>query len=138
MNKTLKVIKPCIGMEVGDVFEFNEENDSYTYRTSQKYNSSDENEDVSASFESIISISPSFAEKLVKDGILAKESNKKNSDTSFVNVFDEIDKLIESYENALRHIDEDYKHAPECLKIEKTTVLKNLIKVLTHLKNLKK
>lgn len=48
----------------------------------------------------------------------------------FVNIFDEIDSLIEKYEK-------DYENANP-FDITKKTALVNMIKVLTHLKNLKK
>ena len=56
----------------------------------------------------------------------------------FVNVFDEINGLIEKYEYDLANVDEELKNEPECVRLEKTTVLTNLLKVLNYLKDLKK
>ena len=74
---------------------------------------------------------------MVKNGILEDPfATKTNS--SFVNVFDEIDDMLIKYNADLHNIDKDMKGQPECLKVEKPTVLSNLIKVLTHLKGLRK
>ena len=71
---------------------------------------------------------------MIKAGIL---ENAK-TDKSFVNVFDEIDNMINTYSTELKNIDKDMANSPECLKVEKTTVLQNLIKTLDHLKTLRK
>ena len=47
-----------------------------------------------------------------------------------------IDTLAEFKE--LKNIDKDMKDQPTCLKVEKTTVLNNMIKLLNHLKGLKR
>lgn len=54
----------------------------------------------------------------------------------FINVFDEIDSLIEKYTYDLNNI--DGQDMPECMKVEQRTVMLNLIKVLNYLKGLKK
>ena len=56
----------------------------------------------------------------------------------FVNVFNAIDNMLDTYKSDLKNIDTDMSDAPECLKVEKTTVLRNLIKTLDYLKNLRK
>ena len=45
---------------------------------------------------------------------------------------------IKKYSKDLNGIDNEYKDMPECLKVEKVTVIKNLLKLLTYLKSLKK
>ena len=57
---------------------------------------------------------------------------------NFVNIFDQIDALIDSYTYELNTIDESMKDSPACMKVEKETVLRNMIKLLDHLKSLKK
>lgn len=54
----------------------------------------------------------------------------------FINVFDEIDSLIEKYTYDLNKV--DTQDMPECMKVEQRTVMLNLIKVLNYLKGLKK
>ena len=56
----------------------------------------------------------------------------------FLSLLDEIDKLISEYSKDLNDVDNEYKDMPECLKVEKVTVIKNLLKLLTYLKSLKK
>lgn len=71
---------------------------------------------------------------MINDGIIYPDEPKK----PFVNVFDEIDNMLDAYTKDLKNINTDMDNAPECLKVEKTTVLKNLIKTLNYLKNLRK
>ena len=56
----------------------------------------------------------------------------------FVNVFEEIDSLLEDYTIDLGNLDEEMADMPACLKVERKTVLDNLVTLLTHLKSLKK
>ena len=72
--------------------------------------------------------------EMAEEGIVDMDEPKK----PFVNVFDEIDKMLNTYTSDLKSIDSDMDNAPECLKVEKATVLKNLIKTLNYLKNLRK
>lgn len=53
-------------------------------------------------------------------------------------MFNAIDNMLDTYKSDLKNIDTDMSDAPECLKVEKTTVLRNLIKTLDYLKNLRK
>ena len=46
--------------------------------------------------------------------------------------------MITTYQTDLANIDIDERNTPEALKVEKKTVLQNLIKALNHLKNLRK
>ena len=71
----------------------------------------------------------------MEESYINTESEKP---TQFVNIFNEIDKLISEYSKDLDGIDNEYKDMPECLKVEKVTVIKNLLKLLTYLKSLKK
>ena len=48
------------------------------------------------------------------------------------------EKIRKHYADALKNLDEDMKDQPTCLKVEKTTVLNNMIKLLNHLKGLKR
>lgn len=135
MSKVLNVIEPFMFLETGDKFELNENADSYVYEHNESFKNKDNK--IKSSVTSVFSISPEYAKELIKNGILEDPfATKTNS--SFVNVFDEIDDMLIKYNADLRNIDKDMKGQPECLKVEKTTVLSNLIKVLTHLKGLRK
>ena len=133
MSNTLKVIKPFSFLEKGDVLELNE-NGMYQSVYRSEYSTSDENCDNAASFTSIFEISKETAESLIRGGFLSQESEKGN----FVNIFDQIDALIDSYTYELNTIDESMKDSPACMKVEKETVLRNMSKLLDHLKSLKK
>ena len=138
MTKLLKVVKPLWNLEPGDEFTYDSEAEKYV--AGNKYSFDEDN--FVFEHNSNYSISKDFAEKLIKDGCLKEynkledKSNKKNED--FVNVFSEIDALLGTYTDQLNNIDEDCSSYPECLKLEKRTVLTNLVKVLNHLKELKK
>ena len=131
-NKILKVAKPFAMMEVGDTFELSE-NGMYV----SKYDAeeSDDNKSIYSSYSSRFEISPAYAEVLMDEDYLTPE---KNDDKPFVNVFEEIKTLRDGYAKELEGLDKEFEGAPACLKVEKETVLCNMIKVLDHLNSLKK
>lgn len=136
MEKVLKVVKPFFVMEEGDMMERTSDN---TYRS--EYNSeyselNAEDGEMSSTYKSIYEISESYAKALVNEGFL-EEMHEKQKD-SFVNVFDEITKLAQRYVDELDNLDKDYANLPACLKIEKETVLRNALEILSHLNSLKK
>ena len=134
MEKILKVIKPFYVMEVGDEFILSQNEKEYVSNYSEQYSSNDENDTMNANYTSNFVISTEYAQALTRQGYL--EEVKPKAKEVFVNVFDEIDKMISSYKNDLKNLDEDCSTFPACLKLEKETVLKNLLKALTHLKQL--
>ena len=137
MNKTLNVIEPFMYFEPGDVFE-RAEDGNYVYEDSEFTTVNDESDgEMKTSYTSKFVISSKYAEELVKKGILEDPFATKNTEP-FVNVFDEIDDMLTIYSNELKNIDKDMKDQPTCLKVEKTTVLNNMIKLLNHLKGLKR
>lgn len=137
MAKTLQVIDPFFIAELGDMFELNENGDYSLEKKEEFYKiADDKTSDVQSSCSSTFVISAEYAEKLVKDGYLEEVNENTSNDKAFVNVFDEINNLISKYEYDLSKIaNED---VPMCVKVEKQTVLNNLITVLNHLKDLKK
>lgn len=137
MAKTLQVIDPFFIAELGDMFELNENGDYSLEKNEEFYKiADDKTSKVQSSCSSTFVISAEYAEKLIKDGYLEEMSENKSDNREFVNVFDEINDLISKYETELSQIaNED---APMCVKVEKQTVLNNLITVLNHLKDLKK
>ena len=133
MTKTLNVIKPFMHLVPGDTFELNEDG-SYTAKQHDEFTRTDDSGDFKSSLTSEFTVSADYMKEMAEEGIVDMDEPKK----PFVNVFDEIDKMLNTYTSDLKNIDTDMDNAPECLKVEKTTVLKNLIKTLNHLKNLRK
>jgi hypothetical protein len=96
----------------------------------------DENSEISSSYNSNFSISVDYAKGLIADGYL--EEVTSDGKKSFTNVFDEIARLQQKYTDEKKNLAEDMAGMPECLKVERTTVLNNIISVLDHLAGLKK
>ena len=141
MAKILKVTKPFFVMEVGDTFEYDANTKQYKSVYNIEHNGSDEkNTTVVSTYNSVYTISEEYAKMLIDNGYLEESyvDTESEKPTQFVNIFNEIDKLISEYSKDLDGIDNEYKDMPECLKVEKVTVIKNLLKLLTYLKSLKK
>lgn len=138
MAKTLRVINSFFVMEVGDTFEFDNESGMYTANHSEEFHKTDDsNSDLRSLYESNFAISEEYAQELIEDGYLEEVTTDSKSKT-FTNVFDEINRLIEKYEDEKDNLAEDMANMPECLKVERATVLNNVLSVLDHLKELKK
>lgn len=136
MSNTLKVIKPFGSLSAGDILELNKDSNNYEYSHRDKFakiGKNGENYDSSVSF--TVEISPAFAKALIDEGCLKSIDADKQE---FVNVFDEIDRLLNVYTEELKAVDKTMHDCPECVKLERTTVLNNLITLLTYLKKLKK
>lgn len=137
MSKVLKVVKPFFVVEAGDTFELSQDGTEYTCSYNEEHNeSSDTSNVVTSKYTSNYTISTDYAKMLIEEGYLQEVGEKKPS--SFVNVFDEISDMLGVYKEELDNIDEDMASAPACLKIERETVLSNLITALEHLNSLKK
>ena len=132
MSKTLEVIKPFDILDEGDVFELTADGKYYVCEYNEENNAFEGISDFSSTYSTSYKISVEYAKLLISAGIL-KATEEENA--AFVNVFDEIDRLLNEYTKDLNNIDDKM---PTVLKVEKTTVLENLIKVLSHLKSLKK
>lgn len=138
MAKQLIVIKPFYMMEVGDILELNSKGTEYVSSYNEEMdNSADDGADVYGSYSSTFKISAAYAKDLIDRGYL-KSADEDPKNTQFVNVFTEIDNLLDKYQDEMDNLDEDFATMPQCLKVEKATVLDNMITVLKHLKNLKK
>jgi hypothetical protein len=136
MAKTLRVIDPFLYMEVGDTFEYDAESNMYTAQHSEEFHKSDESDsELRSIYQSNFAISTDYAKELIMDGYLEEVGETKKM---FTNVFDEINRLIEKYSDEKKNLNEDMANMPECLKVERATVLNNIIAVLDHLKELKK
>lgn len=137
MTKILKVIKPFFVMEQDDTFELSADGTEYVSSISVEHHESDDNfSNISSKYSSNYTISIDFAKTLIDSGYLAEVSDK--DEKRFVNVFDEINTLLDTYQDELNKLDEEMQDMPACLKIEKETVLNNLITVLDHLSSLRK
>lgn len=136
MTKILKVIKPFFVMENGDTFEYNADTDQYESVYNEEHNSSNEdNSTVVSSYNSVYRISKEYAKMLLDNGYV-EEVDKK---ARFVNIFDEIDNKLSEYNNELYTLKTKAdENTPQCLLVEKETVLRNMIKLLEYLKGLKK
>lgn len=136
MTKILKVIKPFFVMENGDTFEYNADTDQYESVYNEEHNSSNEdNSTVVSSYNSVYRISKEYAKMLLDNGYVEEVSESKK----FVNIFDEIDNKLNEYNNELYTLKTKAdENTPQCLLVEKETVLRNMIKLLEYLKGLKK
>ena len=135
MAKTLRVISDFLDMNPGDTFEYDNDSKMYVVERNEEFHRSDDSDsELRSIYSSRFAISEGYAKELIQDGILEDTDDTK----SFVNVFDEIDSLISRYEGELRNVNEDMAQFPECMKVERVTVLNNLLSVLDHLKGLKK
>lgn len=136
MTKILKVIKPFFVMENGDTFEYNADTDQYESVYNEEHNSSNEdNSTVVSSYNSVYRISKEYAKMLLDNGYVEEVDEKKR----FVNIFDEIDNKLSEYNNELYTLKTKAdENTPQCLLVEKETVLRNMVKLLEYLKGLKK
>lgn len=126
-------------MEVGDTFELSADGKRYISEYNEEYNKYDDDRVSDSSYHSSFSISVDYAKELIEDGVLEEVVDKADKkDSNFVNVFDEIDNLLTKYNAQLETLDKDMVNSPQCLKVERKTVLSNMVKLLSHLKNLKK
>lgn len=137
MAKVLRVIEPFFDVDVDDTFVLSDDAKFYVFEKNEEFHTnSSETEDLTSSLKSTFKISIKWAKQLVEDGYLEEINEKANA--KFVNVFDEIEKLLNAYQEELKLIPETMKESPECLRVERTTVLMNMIKVLSYLKTLRK
>lgn len=138
MTKVLRVINPFFVMELGDLFEYSEETKMYVSKHQENFYKTDDSsiDEIKSSYNSEFQISPEYAKALIEEGYLEEVSDKTT--TPFVNIFDEIDNLLNKYKTGLKTIEEDTAELPACVKVERQTVLTNMITLLEHLKSLKK
>lgn len=136
MSNILRVIEPFFVTETGDTFTLGKSG-MYEYTRSEEFRKNSTDADVTSAYTTEFSISKDYAKELIDEGYLEEvvDTPKK---ANFVNVFDEIDNLIVEYTKQLKTVDTDLADQPQCVKVEKTTVLSNILKVLSHLKTLRK
>lgn len=136
MTKTLRVTDPFFVMELGDTFEWIDDAKMYVAEHAEEFHKTDDSDsELRSSYQSNFAISEDYAKELIADGYLEEVGDSKKA---FTNVFDEINRLIAKYDDEKANLNEDMATMPECLKVERATVLNNILSVLDHLKNLKK
>ena len=138
MAKTLKVIDPFLRLDLGDKFELSEDGQSYKSSVVENFaNTMDNGKEFVTKYHADFIISKDYAEQMIEDGYLQEENEEANG--NFVNVFDEIDNLIQQYDSELKVLDTEEGNALHpAVRLEKQTVLGNMTKLLRHLKSLKK
>lgn len=138
MAKTLRVIEPFFVMETGDTFEYSEDAKMYISKHKEDFYRTDKDSanEIKSSYNSEFKISVDYAKSLINEGYL--EEATEMEEKTFVNIFDEIDNLLQKYKIGLKTIEEDMAGLPQCVKVERETVLTNMITLLEHLKSLKK
>lgn len=138
MAKILRVTDSFLFMEIGDTFEYNNDTKMYVAEHNEEFHKSDDSDsELRSTYSSNFAISEEYAKELIKDGYL-EEVVEDQKDTKFINVFDEINKLHAKYTDELANLEEDMSSMPQCMKVERSTVLTNMITLLTYLKSLKK
>lgn len=136
MAKILRVIDPFFVMEIGDSFVWDEERNMYIAERSEEFHKTDDsNSELRSTYNSNFCISADYAKELIADGYLEEDGGNKKV---FMNVFDEIDRLISKFTEEKNNLQKDMANMPECLKVERATVLNNILSILEHLKDLKK
>lgn len=137
MKKTLRVIEPFFVMDTGDTFEYNEDTKMYVSKHSEDFYKTHKGsvDEIKSSYNSEFQISAEYADELIKEGYLEVVNTEAKQ---FVNIFDEIDNLLNKYKQEIQNIDEDMATLPSCVKVEREAVLTNLVTLLEHLKGLKK
>lgn len=137
MAKTLRVISPFFVVDEGDLFEYDNETKMYVSRHNEEFYKMDDGsvDEIKSSYNAEFQISEEYAKSLIEEGYLEEAECTK---TTFVNIFDEIDTLLNKYKNGLKTLKEDTAELPACVKVEKEAVLTNLVTLLEHLKSLKK
>lgn len=137
MTKILRVIDPFFVMDLGDTFEYDENSNMYVSKHKEEFYKVDDDSinEIKSSYNSEFQISVEYANSLIEDGFLEPVNENKEG---FVNIFDEINNLLDKYKKELDTLEADTVKLPACLKVERETVLTNLITLLEHLKSLKK
>lgn len=136
MTKVLKVIKPFFVMEAGDTFELAEDEKTYTSVYNEEHHeTNDAASTVTSSYNSTYTISLEYAQMLLDNGYIEEVNTDQQA---FTNVFVAMEELKAKYVKELSNIEDDMKDQPTCMKVERETVLTNLIHLLSYLISLKK
>ena len=130
MTNKLVVTKPFYVMDIDDVLELDKDG-FYVSTFNEEFKKNDDSDnETQSNYSSVFKISKSYAVELINAGFL-KEFVSKTTEQNRVNVFDEIDKLINTYQTDI------INSKSEPFNLEKQTVLTNLLNLLSYLKSLK-
>ena len=136
MSKVLKVVDPFLRLDLGDTFEQNENGDYVATVQEDFTNNSDSGAVYTTKYHANFTISKDYAEMMVKDGYLEEVATEEDQCRKFINIFDEINTLIDKYKAELKTTETADLHP--AVKHESEVVYTNLLTVLEHLKSLKK
>lgn len=136
MTKKIKVITPFYGLEVGDILTLSEDGNTYSLEV---HNGIDTETGLQSTFDLVFNISANKAKELVEEGKFAYiEEPKEKKDSSFINIFDEIDNLLEELQEEAKKFVEENTDKPNWLKREYSNVIGSNMDILMYLKSLKK
>ena len=133
MTKKIKVISPFYGLAVGDTLTLSDDGKTYVFEEHKGINS---DTGLQSKFDLIFKISANKVKELVELGTFAYVEEKKSS--SFVNVFDEIDNLLEEFQEEAKKFVNTNEDKPSWLQKEHSNVIESNIDLLMYLKSLKK
>lgn len=131
MTNKIEVVKSFYPLNEGDILTLAEDKKSYIYENTEEFHNDNLNSCVKTKH--TIKVPVSCIDELAKEGVVREYVEKK-----YINVFDAIDNLLDIYTKELSEIESLVNTTPLAMVVEKQTVLMNLIKVLSHLKSLKK
>nr|DAU12217.1 MAG TPA: hypothetical protein [Caudoviricetes sp.] len=136
MTKKIKVISPFYGLEVGDTLTLSDDGKMYLLEVHKGVNSET---GLQSTFDFVFKIGASKAKELVELGTFAYvEEEKEKKSSSFVNVFDEIDNLLEEFQEEAKKFVNANEDKPSWLQKEHSNVIESNIDLLMYLKSLKK
>lgn len=137
MTNKIKVITPFYGLEVGDILTLSEDGKTYSLEV---HNGIDTESGLQSTFDLVFNISANKAKELVELGKFAyiEEDKEEKKSSSFVNIFDEIDSLLEDFQVEAKKIEQDNEDKPSWLKREYSNVIESNMDLLMYLKSLKK
>lgn len=136
MTKKIKVISPFYGLAVGDTLTLSDDGKTYVFEEHKGINS---DTGLQSKFDLIFKISANKVKELVELGTFAYvEEEKEKKSSSFVNVFDEIDNLLEEFQEETKKFVNTNENKPSWLQKEHSNVIESNIDLLMYLKSLKK
>ena len=135
MTNKLRVNNNFYGLVPGDILTLSDDGKAYVL---ESHNSVDSESGLSSTFDLLFCIGTQKAEELVKAKVLGEVEENKKKESQFVNVFDEIDKLLEEYKTEAEKLEHENDDRPHWFKVERSNVLESQVDLLMYLKSLKK
>lgn len=136
MTKKIKVITPFYGLTVGDILVLSDDDKTYMLEV---HKGVDSETGLQTTFDLVFKISANKAKELVELGTFAyMEESQEKKDSTFINIFDEIDSLLEDFQVEAKKIEQENEDKPSWLKREYSNVIESNMDLLMYLKSLKK